>query len=208
MKITALKPQLKDQNRASIFVDGSYSFSLTLSQVLEQKITIGQTLSEQQLAKLKKLSEQGKQYARALDWLMRRPHSTKEFRDYMYRKKAEPELTDAFVQKLTARGSLDDHYFAQWWADARYAKNKSWRSIASELKQKGVDTAIITELTPQAQTAGQEVNSDKVPLGNLMQKLKARPRYNDQNKLIRYLLGKGFNYGDIKEALSIEPQED
>lgn len=38
MKITALKAQIKNPERVSVFVDGKYSFSLTINEVIDQKI--------------------------------------------------------------------------------------------------------------------------------------------------------------------------
>ncbi len=85
-QITAIKPQQKNQNRVNIFVDNTYEFSLSISQLVDQKLKVGQQLDEAQLAALKKLSNFGKLYTRTLEWLLSRPHSTKETRDYLYRK--------------------------------------------------------------------------------------------------------------------------
>ena len=190
MKVTALKEQLKDQNRVSIFVDNAYSFSLTLSQVIDQKIKVGMELSESMLAELKKLSLEGKMYAQVLDWLSRRPHSTKEFQQYMYKKKAPPEQTELFLQKLLDKGYLNDEHFAQWWQDKSQFKHKSSRSIRAELSVKGIKSSV--------NNSGSDIDAIKA----LISKLQSRPRYADQNKLIRYLIGKGFSYSDIKSVLN------
>ena len=190
MKVTALKEQLKDQNRVSIFVDNAYSFSLTLSQVIDQKIKVGMELSESMLAELKKLSLEGKLYAQVLDWLSRRPHSTKEFQQYMYKKKAPPEQTELFLQKLLDKGYLNDEHFAQWWQDKSQFKHKSSRSIRAELSVKGIKSSV--------NNSGSDIDAIKA----LISKLQSRPRYADQNKLIRYLIGKGFSYSDIKSVLN------
>jgi len=92
MKITSIKQQVKDPERVSIFVDGKYSFSLNLSELVSQKLKNNQELSEADIKRLRKISEDGKLKARALNWLLMRPHSEREFRDYLKRKKAEPDL--------------------------------------------------------------------------------------------------------------------
>ena len=204
MKITALKEQVKDQNRVSIFVDEKYSFSLTLQQVLDYKLKVGYQLDVQLIAELKKQSDEGKLYSMVLDWLMRRPHSTKEYKDYMYKKKAAPELTELFLQKLQSRGYINDEHFAEWWAKGRLVKNKSLRTITSELRAKGIESATITAVLALVaeETDEGEFSSDRAALIAVVQKLKDRPRYADKNKFIRYLSGKGFRYDDIKDILT------
>ena len=123
MKITGLKEQIRDLNRVNVFIDGSYSFSLTIAQIIDEKIKVGSEINETRLIVLNKLSETGKIYMRALEWLMRRPHSEKEFKDYLYQKKVDPVLGDSLILRLTQAGYLSDTRFAEWWAEVR-----SWLS--------------------------------------------------------------------------------
>lgn len=75
MKITAIKAQVKNPERVSIYVDEKYAFSLNHAQLLDLKIRIGLELDDAHLAELKKASELGKAYERALIFSMIRPRS-------------------------------------------------------------------------------------------------------------------------------------
>lgn len=196
MEITALKHQIKNKNRVSVFVDGKYSFSLTLDQLIETKLKKGDQLEAPDIKKYKKLSDEGKQKQRALEWLMIRPHSTREFRDYVFRKKIEKDIGEAWANEFVEKKYLDDENFARWFFEQRQRKNKSSRAIYSELRSKGINTKIIQNLQEQSQHGDVEL------IRNVIKKVENRPRYKDERKLISYLLSKGFNYGDIKEALS------
>ncbi|MCA9324234.1 hypothetical protein KC992_04000, partial [Candidatus Saccharibacteria bacterium] len=99
MKITQIKQQVKNPERVSVFVDGKYSFSLTLDQLLSEKLKKDIELETERVKQLVKLSDEGKIRARALEWLLTRPHSTREFRDYLYRKKAEKDLIEKLVEE-------------------------------------------------------------------------------------------------------------
>lgn len=90
--ITALKPAVKNEHRVNIFIDEKYSFSLDLVQVVDSKIKVGQRLSEEQINQYKKLSEFGKLYQRTLEWVLVRPRSERETRDYLKRKKIRREM--------------------------------------------------------------------------------------------------------------------
>lgn len=195
MKITAIKQQIKNVNRVSLFIDAKYSFSLTLDQLLEQKLKKGDELEESDIKRLKKLSDDGKMRQRIIEWLMNRPHSTRELRDYMYRKKVEKEQGEQWIEEFTEKKLVSDEYFAKWFAENRLRKNKSKRAIKSELLSKGINLKLADNVLSDVESG------DKEALQALIVKLSQRLRYKDQQKLISHLLGKGFSYGDIKDAM-------
>ncbi len=202
MKITAIKVQVKTDNRASIFVDGKYSFSLTLDQLLDEKLKKNEEIDENRLRQLKKLSDEGKLKQRTLEWVMGRPHSTREFRDYLYKKQADKDLIDAWVVEFTEKNYLNDEHFARWFAGNRRRKNKSTRAIKSELMSKGINMVTIQNIVNELENdAGEKEDSEIQALTKLVNKLRTRPKYQDEQKLKTYLVGKGFSYGDIKTVL-------
>ena len=75
MKVTSIKQQIKNPQRVSIFVDGKYSFSLSLDELVTHKLKNDIELSTTDVKKFKKISADGKLRARALEWLLNRPHS-------------------------------------------------------------------------------------------------------------------------------------
>src|SRR5471030_1500123 len=127
MKISALKAQVKNPQRVSIFVDEEYTFSLSLDELVKYKLKKDDDLSTADVKRFKKISADGKLRARALEWLMNRPHSEREFRDYLYRKKAEPEQIEKLVEEFTGKGYLNNAKFAAWFAELQARRNKSDR---------------------------------------------------------------------------------
>lgn len=197
MRITAIKAQIKSPDRVSIFVDGKYSFSLSLDQLLAEKLKKDLEVEEQDITRLKKLSEEGKLKAKVLEWLMRRPHSVREYRDYMYRKKAENDLTEGWLEEFTTKEYLNDDKFARWFAENRVRKNKSKREIEAELTSKGVPRVTIQKIVTDLNLE----TTEKEALTELVNKLRKRTRYSDDRKLKQYLITKGFKYSDIKEVV-------
>lgn len=205
MKITAIKAQIKSDNRVSIFVDGKYSFGLTLDQLLEQKLKKGHELDQHDVQNLKKLSDEGKLKQRTLEWVLGRPPSTKEFKDYLYQKKADKDLIEAWVVEFTDKKYLDDKAFAVWFAENRRRKNKSDRAIKSELYSKGITSVTIQSVVTELDN--DEDESEKEALKAIVNKLTDRPRYQDEQKLKSYLISKGFSYTYIKEVLECKKAE-
>ena len=195
MKITNIKQQVRDENRVSIFIDGTYSFSLNLTELLDEKLKVNLEIDEPRLKELKKKSDEGKLRMRSMEWLMNRPHSVREFRDYLRRKKVEPEFGEFLVEYFTGRKLLDDARYARWLVDMRTSKQRSQRALTAELRSKGVDSTIISELFA-AQPA-----DDISQLKTLIAKKRRLVRYQDDQKLMQYLAGKGFGFDDIKAAL-------
>lgn len=196
MKITAIRSQVKNPQRVSIFVDGKYGFSLSLDELVAQKLKNGQVVDAAELKRYKKLSEDGKLRTRSLEWLLGRPHSIREFKDYLYRKKAEPELSENLINEFSQKGYLDDAKFAQWFAELQSRRNKSNRQVRAELFKKGVSRQIVEEIL-------QENDDDELErLKALATKKMRSSRYkNDPLKLKQYLARQGFSYDDINESL-------
>lgn len=196
MKITAIKKQVKNPERVSIFVDGSYSFSLSLDELAANRVANGQELAEPQLKRLKKISADGKARQRALEWVLNRPRSVREFNDYLKRKKTDAGLAGSLEEEFRQKGYLDDLKFAWWFLDLKRRKNKSARAIRSELIKKGITGEVIDRVLKK------NTSADKEALREIIGKKKRQSRYRDPVKLTRYLTSQGFDYSSIKEELS------
>lgn len=196
VKITALKTQVKNADRVSVFVDNAYSFSLTLDQVLETGIKKDDELNESDVKQYQKMSDEGKLKSRMHEWLMGRLHSQKELRDYLYKKKVDKDLIDQWVSEAVEKGYVNDTEFARWFAEGRRRKNKSNREISAELAAKGIDRSVVQSVVEDLE------DDEEDALQNLIAKLQNRTRYQDEKKLISYLMGKGYRYSDIKDALN------
>jgi len=196
MTITAITEQQKDKNRVNVFVDGAYAFSLTLDQILSEKVKPGLQLDTQDIARLKELSSDGKLQQRMYEWLGLRPHSQKELRDYLHRKKVAPEQIDIWIKQAQEYHLQDDTSFARWWVEQRRNKNRSESFIRQELRMKGVDQIIIANVLTDNET------KDNDALKQLIAKKRTQTRYADTKKLTDYLLRQGYRYSDIVDALA------
>ena len=112
LKITDIKQAVKNGNRVNVFVNGKYSFSLDMAQVVDMGVKVGRIVSEDELADFKKASEFGKAYQRALEWVLMRPRSRRELQGYLKRREMQSEAKerkkdwerDREIADLIARG--------------------------------------------------------------------------------------------------------
>lgn len=193
MKITDIQQQKKNAERYSVFTDGKYAFSLTADDLLSEGIKLGLELDEPELDRLKRRSSDSLLLTRTIEKCVRRPHSEKEIRDYLRKKRASTELEDAIIERCYKLSLLNDQLFAERWVEYRQKNGKSNRYIRGELQAKGVDRSIVEAVLP---------TSDQEQLRTVISK--RAHRYSDEKKLIEYLQRQGFSYYDIQRELTDE----
>ena len=201
LKITDIRQAVKNENRVNVFVDGKYSFSLDVAQVVDLGIKVGQEISDEKLEEFKKASGFGKLYQRTLEWVLARPRSIRETRDYIFRKlKASSsdtlpvdrtnsseevcELSEEIISRLLRKNYLNDEVFAKWYVENRFVKKGiSQKRLKMELIKKGISGEIIDEVLSG--------RNDEEEIKKII--AKKRGKYTDE-KLIQYLCRQGFSY--------------
>lgn len=214
MRITALTMQQRDPNRVNVMVDGKFRFSLDVTQVIDSHVKVGKEFTAAELAQLETESQFGKLYARALEYCLMRPHSSREVRDYLYRKTIVKrykskrtgemlerpgygtDVTERVFERLVEKGYINDEKFAEFWIENRnLRKGTSQRKLQAELAAKGVDRGVVERLLSESE------RNDVDELSKII--AKKRSKYDDDTKFMQYLARLGFRYDDIKNALQV-----
>lgn len=203
MKITAVKQQVKRPDRYSIYVDGSYTFSLGEAQFIASGLHSGMEVDQTELEEFKQASTTGKLFDRVLNLFSYRMRSEWEVRDYLRRKDADEAQLEAVITKLQNLGYVDDQKFATAWIESRrYGKPTSQRKLRSELSAKRIDHATIDAVLKH----DSDTTNEQDVLAQLV--AKKRHRYTDDTKFMQYLARQGFRYDDIKQAIQTSEQTD
>ncbi|MBQ8992183.1 RecX family transcriptional regulator [Candidatus Saccharibacteria bacterium] len=198
--ISAIKPAVKNENRVNIFIDDEFAFSLDISQVVDFKLKVGKTLDEPEIKKLKKASNFGKLYQRTLEWVLSRPHSVRETRDYLKKKQFNKkdygitdEDIDAVLEKLEGKNYLNDQKFAEYYLENRFQKKGiSKKRLELELQKKGISPETIAEALQ---------NSPRDETEEIKKIIAKKRRKYDDEQLLAYLLRQGFDYDLAKAVL-------
>lgn len=208
MKVTAITQQVQNKDRVNIMIDGQYRFSLDVFQVGQLGLKVGHELTEEDIAALEQESQFGKLYVKTLDWLLSRPHSGQEVREYLRKKTHDrpvrrrdgkvvvrqgvpQELADRVYQRLEQKGYIDDAAFARHWAAYRHQrKGVSQRKLALELRAKGIAESLVRQVLAESG------RSDTQEIDKVIAKKAARYA-GDRQKFIIYLQRQGFYYDDI-----------
>ena len=197
MRITDIKKQVRTAGRFSVYLDGKYSFSLDDHDLMQTKLAVGREVTAEECEEFKELSQQGKLFARCLNYLTIRMRSEHEMRQYLQRKVVGPEDIDLLIERLYGYRYLDDERFAKSWVDNRRALQKrSNRFLKLELRQKGIAQDIIDQVLADSE------DEEKNALRALVAKKRRMTRYREHDKLLAYLLRQGYNYSSIAEVLA------
>jgi len=215
--ITKLKSQ-KNKSRVNLYLDGKFTFGLSLEEVVSQGLFVGQKLTEKELEKLFFSSQLEKLYHRTLNFLSYRPRSEKEITDYLKKNlkgnlstlhaiagKVERKIQSKILKKLKKLKLLDDFKFASWWIEQRLRfRPKGKKILKLELLQKGVDQKIIDSQISQIN----QINAAKKIINKKLKLYKSLPKLKLKQKLFSHLARRGFEFPLIKKVVDEEMQKD
>jgi len=141
--VTEMKSQVRDPERVSVFIDGKFSFGISLEIALTEGVRVGEELDTDRVNALVARDEVGRATGSALNLLARRPRSSQEVRSRLKQKGfAEPAVEEA-LQRLEGWNYVDDADFARYWVENREANRpRGRRLLEQELRHKGVDREV------------------------------------------------------------------
>lgn len=146
-------------------------------------------------------------YNLSLRYLSYRPRSEKEVHDYLKEKQKRAKgLTDEFVFQIMAKLQeykfIDDSQFVKFWVEQRTIyKNKPVRIIEYELKQKGISQDLINENLRRENAKESDLESAKKLAAKKMDFYRNLDSSKRREKVMNYLLRKGFSYDTVKKAM-------
>lgn len=200
MKITHIKPQVKRQDRVSVYLDGKYAFSLAKDQLADLNLKEGQEINSGRIEQYLADSVFGKLRDQVYNWLSIRLRSRWEVEDYLRHKTEDESLRSRLLSLLEEQGYIDDIKFAGAWIRHRnLIKPMSKRRLKQELLVKRIPMEIIDD------SLSEQAIDDQTAIKELI--AKRGHRYPDKQKLMAFLARQGFDYGTIKEALNEESQD-
>lgn len=136
-----------------------------------------------------------------MDLLARREHSRLELYQKLKKKKFEPNIINAELDKLSDEGLQSDERFAEAFLRSRINKGKGPNIILSELLQRGVDELLVSnvlESISEGQWCEVAYETMNKKLGN-----ESELDYDKQLKLMKFLNNRGFTRSQIEKAKNL-----
>ncbi len=197
-KVTALKQQVRNKRRISVFLDGEFAFGVP--DIVAATLRVDQELSQADIDDLQGRATIEVAKQSAMRFISYRPRSSAEVRNNLKKKAYEPDVIDVVIDWLPTVHMLDDFEFARYWIDQRETfKPRSRMVLAMELNQKGVPRAIIDEVIGDVN----EVESAYRAAEKRKGRWESLPEDQFRLKMYRYLQSRGFNYGVAREVMDL-----
>jgi len=197
-KITALRISKGRNKKINVSLDGKRAFSLEVDVALKEKLKVGQEISTNKIEAIKKADYQQQCYGAAARLLCYRPRSEHEMRQRLTKLGFDTDTIEGLLNKLKDQGLLNDIDFATFWRDTRqsFSPRSQWLT-KMELKQKGISTEIIDQVTNNINDKDNAYNAAKkkaLSLGKTDYQLFRR-------RLGEYLKRRGFGYNVIMRTI-------
>jgi len=197
MQITAIEKQRRRQ-RANIYLDGRYAFSLSLELVAQAGLHEGDALNPQQVDSLRQADLRHQAQQAALRLLAYRPRSEAEMRQRLTRRGLSEEVVQETIAHLREQGLLSDAAFARFWVEARDQNSPRGRRLLwQELSAKGIER----EIARQAIDAVAEEDAALRAAQKKARHLQGQDYPIFRRRLGDFLLRRGFPYPTVRTTV-------
>ncbi|MCQ2387636.1 MAG: RecX family transcriptional regulator [Clostridia bacterium] len=197
MKITSLTVQEKHKDRCNIFVDGEFYKGITIETAMQFHLKVGLEIDEKTLKEIIAEGEKKDALNKAINYISKALKTKSQVKTYLLKKEFSLDAVWYAIDKLKEYGYIDDKVYATRYIEST-SKTQGKKLSAYKLMSKGVKKEDIECAYEQA-----NINS-KEDAYNLAVKRLRNKEINTEtlSKTYRYLLGRGFSYDEVDEALS------
>jgi regulatory protein len=138
----------------------------------------------------------------ALDLLARKPWTRRDLTARLRRRGAPPDVADAVVADLEARGYVDDRAFAAAWAESR-ARGRSFgrQRLREELRARGVALPLIDAAIAGAFQDTSELGRAQLAAARRLAILRRRAPDQAARRLHDYLRRRGYPGDVVRQVL-------
>ena len=199
MTVTKIEPVTK--TRYKVYVDGQFAFVLYKGELSRYHIAEDSELEEEIYQNLRKEIVLKRAKLRAMHLLNDMGITESQLRTKLLRNDYPPDIVEEAIAYVKSFGYINDAEYARNFIENRKEK-KSKKEIYAALCQKGLPKDLI-------ETALEERYADDdsiAAIEAIVRKKKFDPKstdYREMQKMMGYLVRKGFRYDDIRQVIQV-----
>jgi len=199
-KVTKIQAQ-KRKGRYNIYLDGEYSFPVGETTLVDYRLMNGVELDDAQKKEIKSRENMNKAYGDAVNYLSYELRTTKEMRDYLYKKEYSSPVVYSVMERLKKLNYMDDEAYADSFISTQLNTTANGpKIIQQKMVQKGVPATIIEDKLA-------EIDPDKllenatVFAGKQVRKQRHKSFQQMITKLKQSLYQKGYSGDIVSQAI-------
>ena len=193
-----------DKKRCKIYLDGEFSFLLYKGELRDYNIKVGNEISDSNYQEIIDVVLPKRCKLRAMNLLQKKDYTEKQLRDKLSEGLYPGDIIDDAIHYVKAYHYLDDERYARDYI-TYHMSIRSRNRIIQDLTGKGISKDIFMPIVEELYV---EEDAD-VELDQI-RKLLAKKHYDpeetdfkDKQKIMAFLLRKGFQMSDIRRAMDI-----
>lgn len=201
-KITKIEQGKRNKERVNICIDNEFAFSIYMELVYKFGLKVNEEVDKEKLIQIAEIENLSKCKDSALRTIERSYKTEKEIRDKLQLKEFDESTIEKTIQFLIEYGFLDDSKFAKMYIKDRI-RNQGRNKIKYSLIQKGVNKYLIDEVFEGLDKSEEEDRGFLLCEKKYLSLCKREDEdFKIKNKLIRYLLGRGYEYDMARDIVS------
>lgn len=187
----------RNKKRVNIYDEKGFAFSCYVDTVFNYDLKKDALLSEEKMREIIHTDEVKFATDEALKLLGVRLRSEEEIRRALAKKEISGESIEETIDNLYGFELIDDCEFAEIYA-RELAEKYGEKMIAKKLNEKGV----AWEIANKAASKHKRIDTLKAHYERARKRLNGKTDYETNQKIVRSLLNKGFNYDDITQVIN------
>ena len=197
-----------DKKRCKVFIDGEFAFVLYKGELKDYAMKVGSELSGAAYSEIMNTLLAKRCKLRAMNLLQKKDYTEKQLRDKLKEGLYPGEIIDEAIAYVKSFRYLDDERFARDYI-AYHMSIRSKNRIIQDLTSKGIDKEVIVSIIEELYAEG-DSDVELEQIKKLLEKkhyVKDQADYKEKQKLMAFLLRKGFQMSEIRKAMDYEYYE-
>ena len=201
--LTGLAPDPRQPGYRLVEVDRGRFASLPAADLDLLPLSVGREIPERVLERLRELADLEAAWRAALRMQRLRGHARVDLQRRLLRKQHPPAAVEGALERLAARGLLDDHEFAFHYAGTHAARGRGAPRLVRDLLAQGVERRLAERVVQEALTA-EGLDGDGVARAvaeRRARQLAGLPPEARRRRLLAFLARRGFSGGKVRELV-------
>lgn len=188
-------------NNYTLEFENGENHTLSLEQILKYKLEENKDIDYLKFIDIMNEENQKRAFSKALDYLTLKDYTAFEIKNKLQKKGYSSDIIETTLEKLFSYNFLNDEKYANNYLNyAQKYKKQGKNKILFDLKQKGISNSILSNLDFDLEdqiNMALKLGEKKLKTLNIEDKIKTK------EKLLRYLLSKGYPHNVCFKVVSI-----
>ena len=201
-KITKIEQCKRNKERVNIYIDEEFAFAIYMELIYRFNLKVNEEVDKEKLIEIAKVENLSKCKDSALKTIERSYKTEKEIRDKLLNKEFDEETVEKTINFLKEYTFIDDLKFTKMYVKDRI-RTQGRNKIKYALIQKGVNKYLVDEVLEELDRNDEEERALLICEKKYLTICKREDDdFKIKNKLIRYMLGRGYEYEVARNVVS------